>query len=113
MRCSATSKVHHGQCKRDAIAGGTVCRYHGGAAPQVKKAAQLRLAALVDPAIGVLAHAMRQKGKQLPAALAAAKDVLDRNGMKQPDEVKITGTLTVADVLRQRRAKRSDSDSSI
>ena len=45
VRCSAKG----GKCRRAAIRGGTVCQYHGGGAPQVKKAAQERLADLIDP----------------------------------------------------------------
>lgn len=43
--CSAKG----GKCRRAAIRGGTVCQYHGGGAPQVKRAAQERLADLIDP----------------------------------------------------------------
>jgi hypothetical protein len=57
----------------------------------VKNAARIRLLSLVDPALGVLAHALDQKDKQLPAALAAAKDVLDRAGFKEADKLQLTG----------------------
>lgn len=41
-RCSAHNR--RGQpCGRAALAGGTVCRYHGGRAPQVRQAAHVRL----------------------------------------------------------------------
>lgn len=44
MQCSAKS-IHSGkQCRRSAILGGTVCIMHGGKAPQVKAAADRRLA---------------------------------------------------------------------
>ena len=55
-----------------------MCRFHGGAAPQVKAAAQARLRAMVDPALGVLEYAMKRKDKDLRSALAPAKEVLDR-----------------------------------
>lgn len=42
-RCHAMSKRTGQQCKRPAIPGGKVCRYHGGGAPQVKAAAERRL----------------------------------------------------------------------
>lgn len=42
-RCSARSKRSGEGCKRAPIAGGTVCTMHGGAAPQVRAAAQRRL----------------------------------------------------------------------
>jgi hypothetical protein len=53
-KCSAVSSRTGKPCNRYAIAGGTVCIMHGGAAPQVKKAAAARLRAMVDPALGVL-----------------------------------------------------------
>jgi hypothetical protein len=48
-RCSAKSKASGQQCKRGSIPGGTVCHKHGGSAPQVRAAAQERLADLIDP----------------------------------------------------------------
>lgn len=96
-RCTATSKVHGGQCKRLANRGSNVCRYHGGAAPQVKEAARRRLAAMVDPALGVLQLAMtrrQQIGKsktRVPdkIALEAARDVLDRAGYQADSQVRL------------------------
>lgn len=46
-RCVAHTP--RGRCKKAAIRGGRVCRTHGGAAPQVKRAAAERLADLIDP----------------------------------------------------------------
>lgn len=62
---------------------------HGGGAPQVRQAARLRLAALVDPAINVLASLLKPSKRKIPenVRLAAAKDALDRNGLKPKDEV--------------------------
>lgn len=42
-RCTAHSKRSHKQCGSWAIPGGTVCYYHGGAAGQVRRAAERRL----------------------------------------------------------------------
>ena len=42
-RCVATTRKG-AHCTKAAIPGGTVCRFHGGAAPQVKAAAERRLA---------------------------------------------------------------------
>lgn len=41
-RCSAKSKQTGEQCKQRPVKGGTVCRFHGGAAPQVQAAAEQR-----------------------------------------------------------------------
>jgi hypothetical protein len=64
-----------------------VCHTHGGAAPQVKARARERLAALVEPAIGVLGDLIRRRGKLPMAALGAARDVLDRAGYKVAEPV--------------------------
>jgi hypothetical protein len=42
VQCKAISKGTGKQCKRKAIPGGTVCRYHGGGAQQVKAKAAVR-----------------------------------------------------------------------
>lgn len=93
-QCVAHRKSNGQRCKSQAIAGATVCRMHGGGAPQVREAARLRLLALVDPALAALDKAMRSQGKS-PAhnsvAVQAARDVLDRNGLKVADEHVITG----------------------
>jgi hypothetical protein len=62
---------------------------HGGGAPQVKKAAALRLAALVDPAIAQLAKLLKSGNPSV--SLGAVKDVLDRNGFKPTDKTELTG----------------------
>lgn len=43
----------HGQCKNAPIRGGTVCRFHGGAQPATRAAANRRLLALAEPVIEV------------------------------------------------------------
>lgn len=43
-RPMCTGKTKRGPCKNSPIKGGTVCRFHGGAAPQVQAAASARLA---------------------------------------------------------------------
>lgn len=79
QQCRATSKGTGKQCGRSAIPGGTVCRYHGGAAPQVQAKARERLAELVHPAIVRLGKLVDAESEGV--ALGAVKDVLDRNGL--------------------------------
>src|ERR1017187_5281433 len=91
MTCTATSRKGN-RCAQPAIPGGNVCRYHGGSAPQVKKSAALRLAMLVDPAIGVLAANMKDRKKNPAVAQRAAEDVLDRAVGKTPETIRLVGT---------------------
>ena len=51
--CKAHSSRTGQPCRQVAILGGNVCVAHGGRAPQVKRKAEERLRALVDPAIKV------------------------------------------------------------
>lgn len=79
---------------------------HGGSAPQVKAAAERRLDELRPKAIQYLDWLLDQK--DFPSAgLGAAKDVLDRNDGKPHESVDIhhSGSVAIADVLRQRHAK--------
>lgn len=77
-RCTATSKQSGQRCKRWPIPGGHVCVMHGGGSPLVKAKAEQRLAMLVAPAIARLGQLVDQR--EFPSvAIAAVKDVLDRN----------------------------------
>lgn len=94
--CSARSKQSGKPCKQRAIPGGTVCHYHGGAAPQVKASAMERLMALQHPAIDRLTQLIGQT--EFPTvAYAASRDVLDRTEGK-PGERQIVehkGAITI------------------
>lgn len=75
--CTATSKRSGARCRKPAIPGGTVCRMHGGAAPQVQAKAQDRLLALQVPAIARIGELIAQK--EYPStAFAAAKYTIDQ-----------------------------------
>ena len=89
--CRAKSKGAGRQCKHLAIPGGTVCRFHGGKAPQVMRAAQRRLDELKQPAIAYLAYLLDQRDYP-SAGLGAAKDVLDRTDGKPTENVRMTVT---------------------
>lgn len=68
-----------------------MCRYHGGAAPQVIAAAEARLEALRTPAIAYLAYLLGQQ-KFPSAGLGAAKDVLDRVDGKAAEVLRVVDT---------------------
>jgi HEAT repeat protein len=75
-------------CSAYAIHGGTVCVVHGGAAPQVKRSAQERLAEMVDPLLTELFRIARS-GENDSVRLAAIKDALDRAGYKPREKVDV------------------------
>ncbi len=77
-RCSARARSTGEQCRQPAIRGGTVCRYHGGAAPQVRRSAKQRLAELAEPAVAALSVAL--ESGDIHAVIKAAVAVLDRTG---------------------------------
>ena len=61
---------------------------HGGAAPQVKRAAEERLRELVDPALNRLTKLIEDESAGV--ALAAVKDVLDRAGYGPKQRIELT-----------------------
>ena len=76
VTCKATNRQGK-RCGKSPIPGGVVCRMHGGAAPQVKNAADERLRALEMPALDRMAKLIDQN--DFPSvAFQASKDVLDR-----------------------------------
>lgn len=89
-RCTATSKRTGNRCPMPAIRGGTVCRMHGGAAPQVKFAAMERLKALQPKAVTTL-ETLLDRSEFPTVQMAAVRDVLDRTEGKAPEAIRITG----------------------
>lgn len=91
-RCHATSVKTGEQCKRAAIKGGTVCTTHGGASPQVRKAAKERLLDLVEPAINELAKLLNRKDVDDSVKLRAIQLLLDRTGYGPGADIKLEVT---------------------
>lgn len=77
--CSARTRSGK-KCRNAPVDGATVCRMHGGAAPQVKRAAQLRLLELINPAIATLAREMATAPFSADRQ-RAANSILDRAGV--------------------------------
>jgi hypothetical protein len=96
-RCSARSKQSGQRCKRHPILGGTVCRMHGGAAPQVQQSARDRIAALVHPAIDTLERALSDC--DVNAAVRAARDLLDRAGFAATARHEIAASKSLAELI--------------
>lgn len=89
--CKAHARTTGKTCTQPAIPGGAVCVYHGGKAPQVQAAANLRLLELAEPALTALLEIVNDRGAtSVGARLSAAKDILDRCGLVAVQKVETT-----------------------
>jgi hypothetical protein len=97
-RCTATARSGD-RCGRAPIPGGTVCHYHGGAAPQTKAAAEERLRALQEPALDLLEKTLRHltdkvdETRDLGTGVRAVLGVLDRTGLGPHSSLTLGGSL--------------------
>ena len=96
QQCTARSKQTGRQCGRTAILCGTVCRYHGGLAPQVKRAAERRLEELRPLAIRYYDYLLSQDDYP-SAGLGAANAVMDRVDGRPAERVdmRVSGAVTL------------------
>lgn len=106
LLCSA-SRSHGGLCNAPAVKGTTVCRVHGGMAPQVQRKARLRLLDMIDPALATIAREMVNPNASPQARLRAAENVLDRAGFPRHLE---TGTDEAKALLVQRLIQLRQTD---
>lgn len=95
-----TARRRNGEkCLNYAMSFSTVCRLHGGAAPQVKAAAQVRMLMAADKAAAELIGMMLDKSAPHSVRLAAARDLLDRAGLGARAgvdvEVAVSGGMTL------------------
>ena len=87
-RCAAHSSRTGEQCLKAAIRGATVCRFHGGAAGQVRRKARKRL----EPAADRMARellGMATSAESEALKLNAIRDALDRGGLGTKTEVSV------------------------
>lgn len=112
-RCGARRRDGQ-QCGQPAMSGATVCRMHGGKAPQVQRAARLRLIDLIDPAIATLAREMTNQDARPGDRIKAAAEVLDRAGVPRNVEVSSEDARNLLEqrllqMLADRRAEQTGS----
>ncbi|OBK18586.1 hypothetical protein [Mycobacterium asiaticum] len=87
-RCVAHSSRTGDQCLKAAIRGGTVCRFHGGAAGHVKRKAKERLELAADRMARELLG-MATGAESEAVKLNAIRDALDRAGLGAKSEVSV------------------------
>lgn len=87
---SADNPWRGNQCANTSIPGGTVCRYHGGTLPGVRKAAERRLMLAAEPAARKLIWmALYKKGIDDNDRIKALLAILDRAGISGKTTVEI------------------------
>lgn len=85
-----TARRTNGQpCSNFAITGANVCRTHGGAAPQVRAKAQVRILMASDLAASKLIEMMQSPKVADNIKLAAAKDLLDRANLAGTQNIEV------------------------
>lgn len=81
------------QCRRSAIKGSNVCATHGGSAPQVQRAAQVRLLMAADSVAGELVRIALSSKASDAVKVQAILGVLDRAGISARQQVEVTATV--------------------
>lgn len=87
--CTATRR-DGSQCTNFAIKGATVCRMHGGSAPQVRRAAQVRLLMQADNLMAALLKIALNEKLPVQHRLVAIRDGLDRANLAGTQNVEVT-----------------------
>lgn len=106
-QCTANSRQTGNRCRNAPIPGGLVCRFHGGALPQVRDQARIRLAALVEPAIETLDTERRNKKATPTDRIRAANSILDRAGYGRVSTITIEDA---RDLLQSRIIRVMETD---
>lgn len=91
------------QCGKRANLGSTVCKWHGGNAPQVKAKAEDRLKTLGLMALGVMEELANLKAEP-QVRFQAAKDLLNRARVGEGDALRVEeGLAAIAEGELERR----------
>lgn len=109
--CMGTNR-EGGPCGAPALRGMDLCAKHGAKHPAAKRAARLRLAELVDPAIAVLAREMVQAERSSDRQ-SAANSLLDRAGwgrtaVIQAGDARAVLVQRILEVQRQQAEEHAD-----
>ena len=108
-QCVAHKKTGE-RCQKAPIAGATVCRFHGGAAPHVKRAARARLENAADRLARQLLG-MAEDPDMPPAGEArGAADALDRAGLSARTAVDVSVELKPYEKLFDRIERGASVD---
>ena len=112
VKCTAR-KQNGEPCKAMAARGATVCRVHGGSAPQVKAAAARRIQNALDAAAKRLLGFAFDADVSESIALSAVNGILDRGGLSAKNQVEVGVELKpweqlLKDVVYERGVTRAE-----
>ena len=99
-KCTAHSTRTKELCNRWAMKGQGVCAMHGGKAPAALARAQaaieradMKIRGLAIPAVDAIERLLQAESEAV--ILAAAKDILDRGGLKAAHRIEVDTEITV------------------
>jgi len=102
-QCVAKSKRSGVQCRSWAMHGGTVCRMHGGSAPQTLAKARENIAMLRDKSAAVFSKQLDTGEVQPPTVMAAVRDFTKTLSEIDQREASITSGSVIDDWLEEKR----------
>src|SRR4051794_29637167 len=102
VKCKAR-KSNGDPCNNSPVKGGTVCRVHGGSAPQVLRKAKERLENSAEKMARLLLQMAEDPAVPHAVRLAAIRDALDRAGVtaKQTLEVEAHWQTIISDIVAE------------
>ena len=98
-KCSAKSSRTGKACQKSPVVDSNVCRFHGGAAPQVKAKARQRIEAAADRMARELLRMAVDQNVSDTVKLAVIRDALDRAGLKPQTEIAVSQTPAYEEVI--------------
>lgn len=99
-QCTATVHSTGERCRASARPGMTVCKVHGGSAPQVVRAARERLLDMVDPALGQQYRLLTKPDTTDANRQRAINAILNRTGLAEHAQLDLSVGESFEDVLR-------------
>lgn len=89
-RCTAKSKQSGNRCGLASVPGLDVCKFHGGGTQASKEKARRIIMEAAQGAAMAMVHMVSDKTAPHNVRVTAAKDIMDRAGLKAEEKVSLT-----------------------